>query len=58
VKENDEIINIEQISITDRYAYARKFFRAEDLENFHAKLKENYQTVSDLDYIILFGAGK
>lgn len=58
VKEHDKTIRIEEISIVDRFFYARKFFRNEDFEALKKQMLDSYGTIWKLDYIILFGARK
>jgi hypothetical protein len=55
VKEADPTLAIREISITDRFFYARRFCRSEDFEQFKAGLIDNYATFWELDYIVLFG---
>ena len=58
IKTEDPTIAIEDISIVDRFLYARKFYRSEDFEHFKTRLTEGYTQLSRLEDVLLFGTRK
>lgn len=58
LKEQDQTIQINELSIVDRFFYAKKFYRNEDFEVLKKQLLDNYAKNWILDYIILYGTRK